>query len=135
MAMGELYTARNPSATLLSRIARHKENPYAEKVSQIQQSEQGEQETYELVEIFLQESGADEAAAEELRNSPPSVQQAAMARGELATARNPSAIVHTRIGEELAKLGMQGLGDATKLVEVFLSDGGVDENAAEALRN
>ncbi|CAK0879524.1 unnamed protein product, partial [Prorocentrum cordatum] len=49
------------------------------------------------LEVFIAASGIDDRAADTLRGCPPHVQQAVMARGDLTTAKNPSAAMLARI--------------------------------------
>eukprot|EP00931_Biecheleriopsis_adriatica_P065498 TRINITY_DN40019_c0_g1_i1.p1 TRINITY_DN40019_c0_g1~~TRINITY_DN40019_c0_g1_i1.p1 ORF type:complete len:1136 (+),score=222.43 TRINITY_DN40019_c0_g1_i1:72-3479(+) len=106
------------------------------------------------VEDFLAESRADERACDALRGCPPEVQRHVIDRGTMEGARNPSALLLSRIRE--AEKDMQhrrpppdtafdrGRGDARggrgnpnleQDVEDFLSQNEVDERAAEALRS
>lgn len=52
------------------------------------------------VEEFILANGLDEGAADFLRACEPHIQQAAMARGDLSTARNPSAALLKRVKDE-----------------------------------
>merc|ERR1711988_350737 len=51
------------------------------------------------VNRFIIENGIDDSAAEKLRDQSPAVQQAVIARGDCSDARNPSAVVLSRIGQ------------------------------------
>merc|ERR1719253_308880 len=88
MARGELSSARNPSATVLTRIkdARTGSGLSANWCSGVTD-----------VEAFIASSNIDENAATVLQGCAQHVQQAVMHRGEVASARNPSATVLGRI--------------------------------------
>jgi len=166
MRMGPLSTAKNPSGALMSRIKGHSNNSFALQVTEIQQSQKtdyegGVEATKELVEQFLAESGTDESSSDVLRQQPPHVQQAVMGRGDLSNARNPSATLLHRIGEERKKRGVESVGDASKtnqamiarltqirndagpeaieemkqLVDQFLMENAIDDAAGQMLKN
>merc|ERR1712048_1326690 len=86
--------------------------------------------------------GVDAASADVLRECPMSVQRAVMARGDLATARNPSGALLKRIGDERnkqpiafqAQKMMALTGDPKEMVEQFILENGVDEDSAEVFR-
>merc|ERR1711879_86250 len=59
---------------------------------------------FQSVEMFLAEAGVDGPPANVLLECPPEVQQAVMARGDLSTARNPAAVLLTRVKEEHSKM-------------------------------
>merc|ERR1711879_163621 len=59
---------------------------------------------FQSVEMFLAEAGVDASVANVLLECPPEVQQAVIARGDLQTARNPAAVLLTRVKEEHTKI-------------------------------
>merc|ERR1712176_447406 len=89
---GDAKTARNPSAAILSRIGK------ARQVSGSMSMMLGGMGGMS-VEQFIFESGADDESKNQLRSCPPAIQQYVMARGEVNTARNPSATILARIRE------------------------------------
>lgn len=60
------------------------------------------------IDDFIRMNDVDDRAAADLRDSPPNIQQAVIARGELRSARNPSSVLLARIRD--AKLGASGGG-------------------------
>lgn len=86
-------------------------------------------------------NAVDEQSATDLMESPPEVQAMVIARGELAGARNPSAALHARIRDARKAFAAGSGGDqqvaepaSIEEVEDFIASNGVDEAAADALR-
>jgi len=94
------------------------------------------------VDKFLEANVAvDEGAAGDLRTCPPEVQRIVLSRGDLSSARNPSAALIARIRDArtsaAAGAGHGGAPGANvdAHVEAFLSANSVDESAAASLRS
>jgi len=84
MGRGNLRSARNPSAALLTRIRDAQSDSL---VGGVQQN----------IEDFIRSNDIDEHAANVLHGCPSHIQEAAIGRGDLRSARNPSAALLTRI--------------------------------------
>lgn len=149
LSRGGLETSRNPSAVLIGRIRQVKKGDSGsfgggysgmapllpvvsftapatkvrKKMTPIVKSE------YPMdVESFIAEEGVDEKAAEGLRELDDQMQQAIMSRGTLKGGKNPSAMLIGRIRDAKATFGM------SSKVDQFIQDEGVDDRAAEGLR-
>lgn len=91
------------------------------------------------IEDFIRSNDVDDRAAADLKGCPPEVQRKVLARGELSSARNPSAALLARIrdarvsgsGSHALSNGMRGNSD----VEDFIRGNDVDESAADSLRS
>merc|ERR1719335_1970552 len=85
---------------------------------------------YEMndVEQFIQDEGVDEKAAEALRELEPELQEQVMSRGTLSEGRNPSAMLIGRVRDAKKTVGLNQ-------VEQFIQEQGVDEEAAQGLRD
>lgn len=91
------------------------------------------------IEDFIRSNDVDDRAAADLKGCPPEVQRKVLARGELSSARNPSAALLARIrdarvsgsGSLAMTNGMRGNSD----VEDFIRANDVDESAADSLRS
>merc|ERR1712224_129931 len=91
------------------------------------------------VEEFIQNEGVDETAAGGLRELDPSQQYAIISLGTLSTARNPSAMLIGRIRDVKKASGAapdsgRRIMVSPAKVEEFIQTEGVDETAAEGLR-
>mmetsp|Transcript_47944 Transcript_47944/g.104290 ORF Transcript_47944/g.104290 Transcript_47944/m.104290 type:complete len:307 (-) Transcript_47944:172-1092(-) len=90
------------------------------------------------VDKFIDENDVDESAASSLRNCPPEVQRKVLARGELSSARNPSAALLTRIRDAReASAGVRNttVARSSEDVEDFIKINDVDDSAANSLRS
>merc|ERR1719401_1884028 len=93
------------------------------------------------IDKFLQTNDVDERSSNDLRDCPPEVQRIVLSRGDLSTARNPSAALIARIRDARHSIAagprdsrsMGGSGDPE--VESFLRSNEVDESAAASLRS
>jgi len=91
------------------------------------------------IEDFIRSNDVDDRAAADLKGCPPEVQRKVLARGELSSARNPSAALLARIrdarvsgsGSLALSNGMRGNSD----LEDFIRANDVDESAADSLRS
>lgn len=92
------------------------------------------------IDEFVRANDVDDRAANDLRDCPPDVQRKVLARGELSSARNPSAAllarirdarVSTSVGNMMGGGAMRGSAD----VEDFIKANDVDESAADSLRS
>lgn len=133
---GSLKDARNPSSAVLGRIRD------AEKDAVRSARRAGVVASETEVEVFLLENVVDERAAEAMRAASAEAQHAVIQRGSLQDAKNPSSALLGRLrdaeGHSGGKGGKRGRasddGQLEALVESFISVGGLDERAAEALR-
>jgi len=102
--------------------------------------------TREELNEFIKANNIDERAAEDLTDCLPEVQRRVLARGELSSARNPSAALLARIRDARAvekgggSSGSWLLGNgaglpSSKNVEDFIEAAGVSKEAAYALRS
>jgi len=102
--------------------------------------------TREELSDFIKANNIDERAAADLRECPSEVQRRVLARGELSSARNPSAALLARIrdarvverggGSSGSWLIGNGVGlPSSKNVEDFIEAAGVSREAAYALRS
>lgn len=129
---GDLNSARNPSAALLSRIRDAQAGPskaYARDDVLMRE-----------VEAFIAESGVDAMAAEKLRGSPPEVQRLAIEKG-ISWAKNPSSALLARIKDaQMASSGSyssRAPADQESLraeVDRFIDGSGLNAEAEDALR-
>jgi len=119
LARGELSSARNPSAILLARIrdARASGSGGADGTAGVAHSSAD-------VEEFIRANGVDESAADSLRSSSPTVQRAVVSRGDLKTARNPSAALLARIRDAKPGVGAGNLASSGGLLGMALPPGG-----------
>uniref|UniRef100_A0A7S4RLN9 Uncharacterized protein n=1 Tax=Alexandrium monilatum TaxID=311494 RepID=A0A7S4RLN9_9DINO len=101
--------------------------------------------TKDEIEDFLKANDVDERAAADLRDCPPDVQRRALARGDLSSARNPSAALLARIRDARVEvrgggsggiyMGGTGVGlPSTKAIEDFIQDNRIGDSAAKTLR-
>merc|ERR1719502_1889524 len=60
------------------------------------------------IDDFVQANGIDDRAAEDFRSCPPEVQAKVLARGDLRDARNPSAMLLSRIKEARQDVAREG---------------------------
>jgi len=139
----ELRTARNPSSALMALL---KEGPG--------QSARGPPPLHEVrgslvdeVEDFIRRSAVDHRAADSLRACSPAVQQACVERGVIENARNPSALLLSRI-KEVSSMQPGGGGkggpppfhderpmrDIRDEVEDFIMNNRLDGKVADSLR-
>eukprot|EP00931_Biecheleriopsis_adriatica_P079597 TRINITY_DN52994_c0_g1_i1.p1 TRINITY_DN52994_c0_g1~~TRINITY_DN52994_c0_g1_i1.p1 ORF type:complete len:281 (+),score=56.14 TRINITY_DN52994_c0_g1_i1:47-889(+) len=94
------------------------------------------------IDDFVKANDIDDRAAADLRECSADIQKKVLARGELSTARNPSAALLARIRD--ARAGVSGpsnsgggrsrAGGSTPEVEEFIKHNKVDESAADSLR-
>uniref|UniRef100_A0A7S1RH06 Uncharacterized protein n=1 Tax=Alexandrium catenella TaxID=2925 RepID=A0A7S1RH06_ALECA len=102
--------------------------------------------TKEEIEDFLKGNDVDERAAADLRDCPPDVQRRALARGDLSSARNPSAALLARIRDARVEvrgggsggiyMGGSGVGlPSTKAIEDFITNNKISDSAAKTLRD
>lgn len=93
------------------------------------------------IEEFIRNNDIDERAAGDLRNCSGEIQRKVLARGELSTARNPSAAVLARIRDARSSPSGGGGGGGggghagSGEVEDFIKHNDVDESAADMLRS
>lgn len=95
------------------------------------------------IDEFIKLNEVDERAANDLRECPADVQRKVLCRGELKTARNPSAallvrIRDARVGNEDAGRGTRGPGiglPSSRDIEDFIKANRVDSRAASTLRS
>lgn len=92
------------------------------------------------IDDFIRANDVDDRAAADLRDCPPDVQRKVLARGELSTARNPSAALLARIRDARVSgsSGASGMGNGLRGsadVEDFIQTNDVDESAADSLRS
>merc|ERR1719356_983586 len=85
------------------------------------------------IDDFVRSNDIDERAAADLRNCPGDIVRKVLARGELSTARNPSAALLARIRDARSSPSVSGGGGAE--VEEFIKNNDVDESAADMLRS
>eukprot|EP00931_Biecheleriopsis_adriatica_P009702 TRINITY_DN110779_c0_g1_i1.p1 TRINITY_DN110779_c0_g1~~TRINITY_DN110779_c0_g1_i1.p1 ORF type:complete len:880 (+),score=199.71 TRINITY_DN110779_c0_g1_i1:82-2640(+) len=157
MDRGSLASAKNPSAALLGRL-RDAQKGFSSMASRGQHSLQ---DLSVEVDDFIAGNDLDDRAIESLRSAAPDVQRIVMDRGPLASAKNPSAALLSRIKDAQSRrtgsAGYQGpaarvdyshLGgrgsyngpgaDRIRLeqeVEDFIADNALDEKAAAALKS
>ncbi|CAK0866667.1 unnamed protein product [Prorocentrum cordatum] len=98
------------------------------------------------VEDFIRANDVDSRAAEDLKDCVPEIQRKVLARGDLSTARNPSAALLARIRDARVEVRGGGGGNdahraggsvglpSTKDIDDYVTSSGVGERAAEALR-
>ncbi|CAE7495410.1 ettA [Symbiodinium sp. KB8] len=99
--------------------------------------------TAEEVEEFLRHNKVDERAAQDLRECPPEVQKRVLTRGDLNSARNPSAAVLVRIRDarvedkpQRGRTASRPMGlPSSSEVNGYIKANGVNEVAAQALRS
>mmetsp|Transcript_84703 Transcript_84703/g.263513 ORF Transcript_84703/g.263513 Transcript_84703/m.263513 type:complete len:300 (-) Transcript_84703:265-1164(-) len=92
------------------------------------------------IDDFIRANDVDDRAAADLRDCPPDVQRKVLARGELSSARNPSAALLARIRDARVSgsSGLSGSGGGprgSQEVEDFIGANDVDESAADSLRS
>eukprot|EP00439_Symbiodinium_sp_Y106_P032446 s6723_g3.t2 len=93
----------------------------------------------EEVQDFLEANDVDSRAAADLRECPVEVQRKVLARGDLHSARNPSAALLARIRDARSAASQppasEGASPSASLeVEEFIRHNKVDESAADSLR-
>merc|ERR1719401_3292485 len=99
------------------------------------------------IDKFLQANDVDDRCSNDLRACPPEVQRIVLSRGDLSTARNPSAALIARIRDARTSVSNGSSGDrggcgggsrsnpsGDPSVEAFLRSNDVDESAAASLR-
>jgi len=99
--------------------------------------------TAEEVEEFLRHNKVDDRAAQDLRECPPEVQKRVLTRGDLNSARNPSAAVLVRIRDarvedkpQRGRTASRPMGlPSSSEVNGYIKANGVNEVAAQALRS
>jgi len=99
LAGGDLVGAPNPSAVLALRMADAKRAGAANVMLSAGMSLPSSVD----IEDFIKNNDVDKNSADQLRSSPPIVQRVVISRGDLRTARNPSAALLARIRD--AKVG------------------------------
>lgn len=95
----------------------------------------------EEIDEFIKANDVDDRAAADLKECPASVQRAVLARGDLSTARNPSAALLVRIRD--ARVGGSGGGvtgtsvglPSSADIEGFIKRNDIDRSTADALRS
>jgi len=95
----------------------------------------------EEIDEFIKANDVDDRAAADLRECPASVQRAVLARGDLSTARNPSAALLVRIRD--ARVGGSGGGmsgtsvglPSSADIENFIKRNDIDHSTADSLRS
>eukprot|EP00418_Pyrodinium_bahamense_P000548 CAMPEP_0179014226 /NCGR_PEP_ID=MMETSP0796-20121207/2140_1 /TAXON_ID=73915 /ORGANISM="Pyrodinium bahamense, Strain pbaha01" /LENGTH=776 /DNA_ID=CAMNT_0020709769 /DNA_START=72 /DNA_END=2402 /DNA_ORIENTATION=+ len=107
---GDLTGARNPSAALLARIREAGNAGGSSGAWGSNGSAPGGWggQTDAQVEGFIASNSLDDKAADALRTCEPHVQQVVMARGDLSSARNPSAALLARIRDAQNRKGSGG---------------------------
>jgi len=167
---GTLVGTNNPSGALIGRIKRARLQVGGNGFQPASSASMGlpasasfqgfapnaqEEELAIQVEMFLQESGADESSSNDLRGYPPEVMQLVLNRGTLAGSSNPSASLIGRIKQARIQAGGGGFGstpsanmglraspyqqvanpqDVAMQVEAFLAECGADESSSNDLR-
>lgn len=93
--------------------------------------------TQDEVDEFIRSNDIDERAASDLRSCASDIQRKVLARGELSTARNPSAAVLARIRDARSSPAASGVGTGpvSQEVEDFIKVNDVDESAGDMLRS
>eukprot|EP00929_Paragymnodinium_shiwhaense_P006985 TRINITY_DN110940_c0_g1_i1.p1 TRINITY_DN110940_c0_g1~~TRINITY_DN110940_c0_g1_i1.p1 ORF type:complete len:861 (-),score=203.49 TRINITY_DN110940_c0_g1_i1:116-2698(-) len=145
---GSLTTTKNPSAVLLSRIKQAMQDyaAYGGKGFAGFEDRGGKGMSKgpskaargggDEVEVFIRQWRIDEKAARELRDAPTAVQIMVLERGGFQDVRNPSASLAGRLRAAFADLDGHGRGQGgAHVLEAFISANGLDERAAEAIRN
>mmetsp|Transcript_57762 Transcript_57762/g.162932 ORF Transcript_57762/g.162932 Transcript_57762/m.162932 type:complete len:345 (+) Transcript_57762:129-1163(+) len=89
------------------------------------------------IDDFVRANDIDDRAANDLRDCDPEVQRKVLARGELSSARNPSAALLARIRDARASSSFGASGDTRNNADVedFIRGNDVDESAADSLRS
>jgi len=134
----EMSNCRNPSAVLLSRIerARMEAGGTKSRSRSPRRGGSGPSVSSDDVEAFIAMHGLDDRVSAELRSQTPSVQQQVLQDCDLESARNPSAVVFSRISsirnKESARLAHETTHAAA---EEYIARHAVDDDAAFALRN
>mmetsp|Transcript_29273 Transcript_29273/g.83185 ORF Transcript_29273/g.83185 Transcript_29273/m.83185 type:complete len:298 (-) Transcript_29273:185-1078(-) len=91
--------------------------------------------TSQDIDDFIRSNDVDERAANDLRSCSGEIQRKVLSRGELSTARNPSAAVLARIRDARSSPSGGGGGARSSEVEDFIKNNDVDESAADMLRS
>jgi len=95
--------------------------------------------TAQEIDDFIRANNVDERAANDLKSCSAEIQRKVLARGELSTARNPSAAVLARIRDARSSPSVGGGGGGggarSEEVEDFIKNNEVDESAADMLRS
>lgn len=95
----------------------------------------------EEIDEFITANGVDDRAAADLRECAPNVQRAVLARGDLSTARNPSAALLVRIRDARvggSSGGMSGTSvglPSSADIESYIKKNDIDKATAETLRS
>lgn len=146
LARGDMRNARNPNAMLISRIKECRKA--AEKDGFDGGAPGGGIDRSELpahseedVEDFIRDNDFDERAGNDFRQCPPEVQARVMSRGSMRDARNPSAMLLSRIRDarkDAERDGYDG-GDrppriSERDLEDYIRDNDLDERAGNELR-
>ncbi|CAK9045204.1 unnamed protein product [Durusdinium trenchii] len=95
--------------------------------------------TEDELEDFIKDNNVDSRAASDLRDCTGEVQRKVIARGDLSSARNPSAALLARIRDARNSGGTvtrgHHAGGSTPELEEFIAHNKVDESAADSLRS
>lgn len=97
--------------------------------------------TRDEIDDFIRSNDVDDRAANDLRDCPADIQRKVLARGELSTARNPSAALLARIRDARNSGAIGGYRDSGgpgrngAEIEDFIKGNDVDESAADSLRS
>jgi len=154
LAVGDLKSARNPSAVLLSRLREtggvppdpvglppRDGHPVRDEYRAAPPANDRDMPPHRVpplsgdVDRFCEENGVDDKAAEALHECPWEVQAAVMEKG-VAGARNPSSALLARIREMRQRVAPQprpGV-DIWQRIDEFVQAGGVDDQSADRLR-
>jgi len=126
MERGSLEGARDPSAVLITRVRDAMMDTSAGQMSAVANPE---------VEAFIAQNPVEQHAASRLRSLPPHQQKLVLERGTLNTARDPSAVLITRIRDAMAS-GSSGpvVTVSNPEVEAFIQKNPVEQHAAQKLR-
>jgi hypothetical protein len=103
VARGDLGGARNMSASLLGRIRDARTSLSCDRLAENKGGP-----TEDELDAFISENALDEEASKALREAPPAVQTGVLARGDLAGARSPSAMVLGRLRDARKNVIGQG---------------------------
>lgn len=122
LSRGELSSARNKSAALITRIRDGRA------MAECRAVDNG------TIEEFIAESLIDEKAAEALRASPVHIQEVVIARGKIEGVNNPSSCVMARIRDASRGGCARGPTVNNDRVEEFIAESEIDEQAAATLR-
>merc|ERR1719291_1159843 len=90
--------------------------------------------TPQEIDDFLRDNKIDERASADLKSCTGEIQRKALSRGDLSSARNPSAALLARIRDARSSPSVAG-GSGSQEVEDFIRSNDVDESAAGMLRS